>query len=84
MIGESRRDRLRRILKKLLSDRREVAVPVAVPVLPTVPGQEVAQLPVWSSSDKYFWSHTVITENALRRKFDVQDTENLMSNSMSY
>ena len=54
MIGESRRDRLRRILKKLLSDRREVAVPVAVPILPTVPGQEVAQLPVWSSSDKYF------------------------------
>ena len=41
MIGESRRDRLRRILKKLLSDRKEVAVPVAVPVLPTVPGQEV-------------------------------------------
>ena len=54
MIGESRRDRLRRILKKLLSDRREVAVPVVVPVLPTVPGQEVDQLPVWSSSDKYF------------------------------
>jgi hypothetical protein len=41
VIGESRRDRLRRILKKLLSDRKEVAVPVAVPVLPTVPGQEV-------------------------------------------
>ena len=30
-----------------------------------------------------FWSHTVITENALLRKFDVQYTENLMSNSMS-
>ena len=28
-------------------------------------------------------SHTVITENALLQKFDVQYTENLMSNSMS-
>jgi hypothetical protein len=41
VIGESRRDRLRRILKKLLGERREgaVAIPVPVPVLPA--GQEV-------------------------------------------
>jgi len=40
-LTDDRRDRLRRILRKLLRGQNEVAVPVPVPVpVPSVPGEE--------------------------------------------
>ena len=46
--GETRRDRVRRILKKLLNERKETTVAVPVPV-PVLPGGHIGGLPAESS-----------------------------------